>query len=41
MSHNARMFIITGIMSVLFGGSIVILFAHALERQQIVMQEGY
>lgn len=41
MTHNAKMLIITAIMSTLFGGSIIVLFAHALERQQIVMQEGY
>ena len=41
MSHNMKMLIVTSVMSFMFGGGILILAAHALDRQQIVMQEGY
>lgn len=32
---------IMGMFAIMFGGSLTILAAHALDRQQIVMQEGY
>jgi hypothetical protein len=32
---------IMGMLAVMFGGSLTILAAHAINRQQIVMQEGY
>lgn len=41
MSHNLKYFVIVSIMSFMFGGSMIILFAHAVNKQQIVMQEGY
>lgn len=41
MSHNMKYFLITSVLSLMFGGSITILFAHAVHKQQVVMQEGY
>ena len=41
MSHNMKMLIITSLFSFMFGGSMIILFAHAVNNQQIAMQEGY
>lgn len=41
MSHNMKMFLITSILSLLYGGGMAILFAHAVNQQQIVLQEGY
>ena len=32
--------LISSIFALLYGGSMVILFAHAVNRQQIVLQEG-
>ncbi len=36
----AKMFIVT-VFSLLFGAGVVILFSHAVNRQAIIMQEGY
>ena len=34
-------FIIVSIVSLIYGGAMVILFAHVVGHQQVVMQEGY
>lgn len=34
-------FVVVSLLSLVYGGSMVILFAHAVNRQQVVMQEGY
>lgn len=39
MSQIKKMLIVS-IFSLLFGGAMIVLFAHAVGRQQIVMQEG-
>lgn len=36
-----KQFLIVSVLSLLFGGAMIILFTHAVNRQQIVLQEGY
>ena len=33
--------VVASILSFMFGGAMIILFAHAVNQQQVVMQEGY
>lgn len=41
MKQQAKRMLIVAIFSILFGGSIIVIFAEAVGRQQITMQEGY
>lgn len=39
MNKHGKLIVVM-IFSLLFGGAMIVLFAHAVGRQQIVMQEG-
>ena len=38
--NSLRMFTVVSVCSILYGGGLVLLLAHAATRQQVVMQEG-
>lgn len=40
MKAQLKKMAIVTVFSLLFGGAMIVLFAHAVGRQQIVMQEG-